>query len=245
MKKYLFLSAISLFVALPVSAALVPSCATQTGGPTCTVCDVVSAAITAANIMATSLSGIVLLMFVLGGFYMIISHGNEELVTKGRKILTGAVIGIIFVLFAWLIVNTVLRVLVKGSLTESGDVQILSGTWWSPACTIAKVTDCDAKDSSGNYPIVGSACSACTDNQATGSENCYCRKNTATNESENNICDDNQCECVSLCSVWARDYASHAGYQCYSISATSGLTCLTDDVCPRASDGEILSKCCK
>jgi hypothetical protein len=255
MKKYLFLLVI-LLIAFPVLAAdtqlsLVPSCATQTGGPTCTVCDVVSAAINVANILASGLSGITLLMFVIGGFCLIISRGNEELLTKGKKIITGAVVGIVIVVFAWVIVNTVLRVLVKGSITASGDVQILSGTWWSPSCTIQKVTNCKTKDSNGDYPSVGAACSACSSNGISGSENCYCHKESAADEAANSICDDNKCECISLCETWSRLYTSYAGYQCFAISggedsaAEKRPTCSEADICPRASDGEILGKCCK
>lgn len=249
MKKYLFLLAISLFVALPVSAALVPSCATNPSGPSCTVCDVVSGGITIANLLATSLSGIVLLMFVIGGFCMIISRGNEELVTKGRKIIMGAVIGIVIVTFAWVIVNTVLRVLVKGSLTESGDVQILSGTWWKPSCTTAKVNDCNAKDSSGKNYTVGTACSSCTDNNFSGKENCYCHKNSTTAEVEDNKCGGSSCTCISLCQVWSRTYTSYAGYQCFGISggedaAADDRDCISADVCPRTGD-TIQAQCCK
>ncbi len=48
-----------------------------------------------------------LLMFVLGGFYMIFSAGNEERVTKGKRILVWAVVGMVVILSSYAILSFV------------------------------------------------------------------------------------------------------------------------------------------
>lgn len=50
-------------------------------------------------------------LFVWGGIMFMFSQGKPEGIGKARKILTGAVIGLCIVLGAWLIVNTLVKVL--------------------------------------------------------------------------------------------------------------------------------------
>ncbi len=44
---------------------------------------------------------IVTYLFVLAGYYFVSSHGNDEKVSKARKIMQGAVIGLIIVLLSY------------------------------------------------------------------------------------------------------------------------------------------------
>ncbi|MFH0951875.1 MAG: pilin [Patescibacteria group bacterium] len=55
-------------------------------------------------------------MFVWGGYTLILSGGNPELVKKGKDTLLYATIGIIAVIFSWVIIRFVLTVMTKGTL---------------------------------------------------------------------------------------------------------------------------------
>jgi hypothetical protein len=56
------------------------------------------------------------------GFLLITNPANPGNVTKGRTIMIDAVIGLVIVLAAWLIVNTLFTVLTNGTLTSYTDV---------------------------------------------------------------------------------------------------------------------------
>jgi len=75
-----------------------------------------------AVMVAKSLLGLVgslaLLMFVYGGVMWIFSGGDPEKVQKGRKILTGAVIGVIIVLGAYTLVNFAVQALTGMNINE-------------------------------------------------------------------------------------------------------------------------------
>jgi hypothetical protein len=62
-----------------------------------------------------------LAVMVYGGFLWILSGGNPERIKRGRDALTGAVIGVIIVISAWLIINFILTTLTG---TKIGSDQI-------------------------------------------------------------------------------------------------------------------------
>jgi hypothetical protein len=49
-----------------------------------------------------------LFMFVYGGFYLLTSAGGTDKITKGKKILTWAIIGIIIILTSYALVNFII-----------------------------------------------------------------------------------------------------------------------------------------
>jgi len=67
--------------------------------------------------------------FVIGGITMIISSGDENKFKKGKAILTNAVWGVVIVLAAFVIVNTVLTILAP---KISGNV--ISSSWNNIEC---------------------------------------------------------------------------------------------------------------
>jgi len=51
---------------------------------------------------------IIVLIIIIGGIMITVSAGNENLRTQGKKTLTGAIIGLVITLLAWVIVGAVL-----------------------------------------------------------------------------------------------------------------------------------------
>jgi len=83
------------------------------GGYTCTsLCDLIQ---TAENVIYFGISVVVFILTPIliawGGIMFMFSRGKPEGITKARNILTGAVIGLLIALCAWLIVNTFVTVL--------------------------------------------------------------------------------------------------------------------------------------
>ena len=60
---------------------------------------------------------LVLLMYVLGGFWWLTSHGNATWVTKGKNYIKISTIGLLIVLFAFVIIEFLLRSLTLGTVS--------------------------------------------------------------------------------------------------------------------------------
>ncbi|MBI4085780.1 MAG: hypothetical protein HY433_00870 [Candidatus Liptonbacteria bacterium] len=96
--------------------------------PTCTsLCDLFK---TGQNIiyfmMTLAVLAIAPIMIVIGGIMMLVSAGSETQVSSGRKMVTGAVIGIAIALGAFIIVNTffyAVAIITNGSPRSWFDIQ--------------------------------------------------------------------------------------------------------------------------
>jgi len=92
------------------------SCAPGGGGPTgpCSVCD---SLIVTSNIITYLAQFAVLIsvaMMVYGAILMMVSGGDEGKFKDGKSKITNAIIGLVVVMLAWVIINTVLRLLTGG-----------------------------------------------------------------------------------------------------------------------------------
>jgi len=92
---------------------------TGKGGKTCNVagpCDFCDALIVTKNAITFLFEiavPITVAMIAYGAIRMMIAAGNEEQVKNARQIMTSAVVGLVIVLAAWIIVNTILHLLAK------------------------------------------------------------------------------------------------------------------------------------
>lgn len=110
---FLLCLGIILYFAPTVSAAetkLLPECVSSGN---CTLCDIIQTVINAGKILLGVIGSIVLLMFVIGGFYFLVSGGEDAKIKKGREIIYNAIIGLIIVLSAYLIVTVIISVVTK------------------------------------------------------------------------------------------------------------------------------------
>jgi len=99
------------------------------------------------------------LMLAYGGFLMLApSVGGEKSVAmyeRGKKVLTNTVIGIIIIFFAWLIVDTIIKVVANQMIGGGGVGQIGGlGPWNNIQCKEAETSD-SGRTSSGYTPSGG------------------------------------------------------------------------------------------
>ncbi len=94
-------------------------------GVGCKACDFVSLGNNILKWFVAIMAGIISLMFALGGFTLLMSGGNSGKVSEGKEMMTNAIIGLLIVLSAWLIVNTIFKTVVGGSI---------SGNWYEIKC---------------------------------------------------------------------------------------------------------------
>ncbi|GEM_PF-1025242 len=113
---------VSFFIILPLAASAAVSIPYFGGTPpfascsgvNCTTCDLFETGQRVIYfIMTMALFVFGPIMVTAGGIMMLISGGNEERFTSGRKMATGAVIGILIALGAFLIVNTLLATIAQ------------------------------------------------------------------------------------------------------------------------------------
>ncbi|MFY9462461.1 MAG: hypothetical protein WAP51_04650 [Candidatus Sungiibacteriota bacterium] len=117
--KTVFFFALALVV-LPniiLAQGIVP-CGTSTTRP-CTICDLGVLVINLTNFLIYNIAiPLASLMIIIGGIMIMIGSASEERVKTGKKILTNAIIGVIIVFVAWLLVDTIIKVL-TGSFAQN------------------------------------------------------------------------------------------------------------------------------
>lgn len=82
------------------------------------------------------------LALIYAGFLMVIPIGSTDRLTKGRKVLTNTLIGIAIVFFAWLGIDTIIKVLAEPDRLLSGQPANIQGLgpWNKIECNIVPVS---------------------------------------------------------------------------------------------------------
>lgn len=92
------------------------TCDASGGCSSCGLTEAFQVIINFSNLILALTGSAALLMFTIGGVMFIISSGNQEQVQKGKAAIQAAVIGIVIVLGAWLLVNTIIGALTRGEV---------------------------------------------------------------------------------------------------------------------------------
>ncbi|HDH31272.1 MAG TPA: hypothetical protein ENH26_00675 [Candidatus Wolfebacteria bacterium] len=115
--KILILAIVIAIVIVNVSiaqAGLVP-CGTSTTNP-CTWCDLGQLIANIIDFLVKIAIVIAVVFIVWGGFIIMTAGGSPERAKNGRDIIKSAVIGIIITLGAWLIINTVIKLVLQADI---------------------------------------------------------------------------------------------------------------------------------
>src|SRR3989338_4716466 len=171
---------IFLFLLVPsVSLANLVPC----DGPECQACHFVEMGQRILNFFVMIAVSIAVLMIAIGGLQMVVSGGNESKVNQAKGIMTNAIIGLVVVLAAWLIVDTIMKNFFRvpgagyGGWNQIQCVTLPEGTGgWEddtkPECSDGKDNDADGKiDGADPECIAGGtvesgATAACSDDAA-------------------------------------------------------------------------------
>lgn len=115
MKKKIFQSLIvCAFLILPIVAAagIVPENPAPNSGLPGTPSTSLTLEIRAIIQVALAVAGLIAVAFIIyGGFRYITSGGNDEAAEAGKKILTNAIIGLVIIIFSYVIVVVIARAL--------------------------------------------------------------------------------------------------------------------------------------
>ena len=81
------------------------------GEAPCGVSDIFVLLARVTNWLIMAASAYAVFQIVTAGFYLVVSMGNEETITKYRDMLTQAIFGLVFTLFAYVLVNTAVNLI--------------------------------------------------------------------------------------------------------------------------------------
>ena len=84
----------------------------------CTLCDVLVVLINISNTILRFFAVIAVIFFIWGAGHLMISSGNEQMVTKGKGIIKATIVGTIIVLASWQIMALVVMVLANENIFE-------------------------------------------------------------------------------------------------------------------------------
>ena len=157
--KVIFFVGFFLATATLASAAGVVPC----DGPGCRACDVVILGQNLLMWFIGIMASIIALMFAWGGMQMVMSAGNPGAVTQGREKMTNAVIGLVIILGAWLIVDTVLKVVMGGNIGVWNEVECVANPSRTATPPPSAVVGGGGGGGAGNSSSISSAA-----NQANG-----------------------------------------------------------------------------
>lgn len=98
----------------------------------CSVCDLVVVVTNVGDAIMTISGALALLMFILGGSFLLVSSGNANLVDRGKRILIGTIFGLSVIFAAWIITNTVVAGLTGAN--ASTPAKLFGDVAWNEVC---------------------------------------------------------------------------------------------------------------
>ncbi len=122
LKKQIFILLASLVLVAPVTAqarGLVPCGGYKDNGSLerpCNIEDIFILIARATNFLIAMAGVVAVYYIVAGGFWLIVSTGNEEDISKRKSQISSAVVGFVLVLMAFMFVNTVVNFLLSRSI---------------------------------------------------------------------------------------------------------------------------------
>ena len=123
---FLLLYGASFAFAISVSGPIVP-CGSQ-GQPPCTICHIPYLIKNLADYMFTYVGiPFAILIFAIAGVRMIVGSSKESEITAAKSMITNVLIGLGFMLAAWIMVNTTMLLLTGGQTSFQG--ALFSGPW--------------------------------------------------------------------------------------------------------------------
>ncbi|OGL62693.1 hypothetical protein A3C09_02325 [Candidatus Uhrbacteria bacterium RIFCSPHIGHO2_02_FULL_47_44] len=155
----------------------------------CTLNDLMTVVANVGNFVLRIIGAVVLFMYVLGGFWYLVSHGDPKLVEKGKTALKVSTTGLVIVMFAYLGVTTLKKYITNQASTGLGGVTYVascSASTEGQACALNKkcaggtCIELCTVDYSGTYSCVeknvvdASKLSSCVPNKCSSSVDTLC-----------------------------------------------------------------------
>jgi len=109
------------------SGTILPACI-ETGN--CSLCEIVKAFANLGDFMLGLIGSIAFLLLLYGGYVWLTSGGNKEKIQKGRNVMVSTIIGLLFFMGAWQIVNFIVSAFVSSSPTTVSFKLFTNQPWY-------------------------------------------------------------------------------------------------------------------
>lgn len=70
--------------------------------------------------LITVAAPVAIIIIAIGGLFAVVSHGNTGLMEKAKKTVTWAVIGLIIIIFSWVIIRTTISIVITTNSNQPG-----------------------------------------------------------------------------------------------------------------------------
>ncbi|TAL50731.1 hypothetical protein EPN81_01990 [Patescibacteria group bacterium] len=94
----------------------------------CTLNDILTVIVNVGNYVVGIIGGVVLLMYIIGGFFWLASAGNKDMVSKGKKFMTVSTVGLLIVMFSYLGIYALKGALRYGTVAVESNYKACTGT---------------------------------------------------------------------------------------------------------------------
>jgi len=74
----------------------------------CTVCDLLKVLFNVAKLVFMSMAGVAMVLLIWAGIGLIMNWGSAESVSKSKKLITNTLLGIVIIMLAWTLVNSLI-----------------------------------------------------------------------------------------------------------------------------------------
>ena len=106
------------------------------GQPSCTKCEFLHLVDNVIDFIMLAVAPILAtVFFIWAGVYMMLGGTNPGMLANGKRIFTSTFIGILIVMLAWLITNTLILTLLKPA-QPLGNIPFVSADWWHLQCSV-------------------------------------------------------------------------------------------------------------
>lgn len=94
----------------------------------CELTDVIQFAMGVTQVILGLAASLALVFVIYGGTVWLVSAGNAEMITKGKKVLVGSFMGLLIIVSSWVLINTLIIALTGQELSSIG--QIFGQPWY-------------------------------------------------------------------------------------------------------------------
>lgn len=85
--------------------------------------------------LITVAAPVAIIIIAIAGLFAVVSHGDSKLIDRAKKTLTWAVIGLVIIIFSWVIVKTTIEVVLTVNNSPTSQTSGQTGTTTTPSGT--------------------------------------------------------------------------------------------------------------
>lgn len=158
-KKYAFIILAVFFFAIPFLSNAAIWDSVGCSGVDCQACHLAQLANSTVNFLLIDVAApLTTLVFAYAGFLMFTARGNEQQVSSAKTIFSTVLIGIIVVLAAWLIVDTIMRILLREDFGPWNEIRCVD---YPIAADVPAATPPSEPGPTTPLPATTDGCSGC------------------------------------------------------------------------------------